>query len=82
MLIESFHHGKEAGFIYEHEDGYIFSIDTTGTYCTVLPSDDGHIRVQIQFPTLDGVQNLAALAHDMTEAMGEYVVSSIEREDA
>jgi uncharacterized protein (UPF0254 family) len=82
MLIESFHHGKEAGFIHENADGYTFSIETTGIYVTVFPADDGHIRVGIQFPTLDGIQNLAAIAHDMTEAMGEYVVSAIEREDA
>jgi hypothetical protein len=78
-VLARFDHGKEHGYVAQWDDGsYHFSIDTVCSRGTVDPRDGESVTVHLVWPTLDGLQNLAMLAQDLTECTNDLVVNELE----
>jgi hypothetical protein len=79
MILESFSHGKESAQIHQNEDGsYTFSADISCRFVQVTPRADGSLMLFVCWPTLDGIQNLAMLAQDLTECTNGLIVNELE----
>lgn len=69
--------GRESCVISEDEDGYTFLLSTDCDLITAHPHGE-HIRVHIQWHTMDGPLNIAGLVESMCRELQDHIAEQLE----